>query len=340
MTITRPGGTVLHVQSHYGLPAQREASVPAAPLPLAAPRPAPASPPPVSLDDFDTGDARMHAVVHQLRHVLDSAALPLLFCGETGTGKEWLAHAVHLASCRRHQPWVVVRCAALPPEQLETELTAALARTDGGSLLLDDIDALPMPLQGRLVHGLSSDPARAFLATTRCDLHALAREGRFRDELLFRIEGLAVQLPPLRERSDIAPLAQRMLKLVCGAGRPPEMSEALLTALQRLAWPGNLHQLAHALQVASRLAGDAPRLLPEHLPPALQEEAQQQQQVSAPDASSPGGSSATLHEVEMASVHAALEQARGNVSEAARRLGVSRNTVYRKLREGATPRRT
>jgi DNA-binding NtrC family response regulator len=267
--------------------------------------------------------------------VLDSA-LPLLFCGETGTGKEWLARAVHHASRRARLPWVVVRCAALPPAQLEVELQDALVHAEGGSLLLDDIDALPMPLQGRLVHALSDEPKCAFLATTRANLRALVSEGRFRDELLFRIEGLAVQLPPLRLRSDLPVLAQRVLAMTGVGDRPPEMSQALLDLLQRLPWPGNLHQLSHALQVAVRLAGDAPVLLPEHLPPALQDEAglQPQRPPHVQDTLATAAPTTTLHEVEMASVRAALEQAHGNVSEAARRLGVSRNTVYRKLRRG------
>ena len=337
MTITRPGGTVLHVQSHYHYEgAQRhEAVVPAQRLAQPATLHAtPALTTPLELDEFDTGDAHVHAVLHQLRRMLDGP-VPLLFTGETGTGKEWLARAVHHASMRRHQPWVVVRCSALKPEQIEAELLSALSRADGGSLLLDDIDALPLPLQSRLVHSLSGDPARALLATTRSDLHALAREDRFREELLFRVEGLAVQLPPLRERSDIAVLAQRMLAMVCSPQRPPDVSDALLAVLQALPWPGNLHQLAHALQVAVRLAGDAPALLPQHLPAALQEEARHTQQ---PAAATP----VTLRELETASVQAALEQAHGNVSEAARRLGVSRNTVYRKLRDttGPTPRKT
>jgi transcriptional regulator of acetoin/glycerol metabolism len=119
-----------------------------------------------------------------------------------------------------------------------------------------------------------------------------------------------------------------MLRLLCDPRQPPQAGVALLALLQRLPWPGNLHQLSHALQVAVRLAGDAPVLLPEHLPPALLEEARQQLVSSHPEVPAP----ATLQEVEMASVQAALEQAHGNVSEAARRLGVSRNTVYRKLR--------
>jgi transcriptional regulator of acetoin/glycerol metabolism len=335
MTITRPGGTVLHVQSHYGRPAQREAALPAAPPAAVAASLAPAGPAPLGLEDFDTGDARMHTVVHQLKLLLDSTAVPLLFCGETGTGKEWLAHAVHHASRRRGQPWQVLRCAALPPGQLEAVLQAALSRTEGGSLLLDDIEALPLPLQGRLVHGIASDPGRAVFATTRCDLHALVREGRFRDDLLFRVEGLALQLPPLRRRTDIVALAGAVLARVCGERRPPAMSPALQDVLKRLAWPGNLHQLAHALQVAVQLAGDAPVLLPGHLPPSLLQEAE-----AAPQQAPHTGAAATLHDVEMASVHAALEQAQGNVSEAARRLGVSRNTIYRKLRGTARPRRT
>jgi transcriptional regulator of acetoin/glycerol metabolism len=332
MTITRPGGTVLHVQSHYGRPVQREAALPAAPPAAVAASLAPAGPAPLGLEDFDTGDARMHTVVHQLKLLLDSTAVPLLFCGETGTGKEWLAHAVHHASRRREQPWQVLRCAALAPAQLEAGLQAALSRAEGGSLLLDDIDALPLTLQGRLVHGLCGDPDRAVFATTRCDLHALVREGRFRDELLFRVEGLALQLPPLRQRSDIVAVARRMLARVGGARRPPALGQALQELLKQLAWPGNLHQLAHALQVAVQLAGDAEVLLPGHLPTSLQEEARQQ----APQ-QQPPGAQATLHDLEMASVHAALEQAHGNVSEAARRLGVSRNTIYRKLRD--TPER-
>ncbi|MFS8979368.1 sigma-54 dependent transcriptional regulator [Cupriavidus necator] len=208
----------------------------------------------------------------------------VLLLGETGTGKEVFAQAIHYLSARASRPWVAVNCAGVPPELLESELfghlrgaftsasetRAGLVReAEGGTLFLDEVDALPLAAQPKLLRFLEdktyrpvggSRPAVAdirIIAASNQDLAHLVQVGRFRRDLFFRLNVLAVTLPPLRERSgDIALLARHFVRKACARARRPalDIAAAVLDQLIAYEWPGNVRELRHAIERAVLLA--------------------------------------------------------------------------------------
>jgi sigma-54 dependent transcriptional regulator, acetoin dehydrogenase operon transcriptional activator AcoR len=316
-----------------------------------------------TLADLDTGDARMHAVLQRVTRVR-GRDIPVLVLGRTGTGKEWLARALHHDSPRRDAPFVALNCAALPDSLIEAELfgyedgafTGArrrgnpgkIVQADGGTLFLDEIGDMPLAQQVRLMRvlqeravvplgGTRAVPVdlRVVCATHR-DLRAMIAEGTFREDLYYRINGLAVTLPPLAERSDLDALVERMLATVRREVRdaPARLTPAVRALFGRCRWPGNLRQLANVLRTAAILAEGEAAIDLDHLPEDL-----------LPDCAAPT-SEATVHvdgtqnasrpsrleDCQTALVEEALARHRGNVSAAARELGLARNTVYRHLR--------
>jgi len=280
--------------------------------------------------------------------------IPLLICGETGAGKDVLVKALHGASSRASQPLIAVNCAAIPTELVESELfgyekgafTGAsqkgniglIRKADKGVLFFDEIGDMPLTTQARLLRVLqeraiqplgSGDPVavdiRVICATHRHLAEAVA-EGRFREDLYYRIAGYTLRLPPLRERSD----RRELIQAIWQQHRQPEQtagfSEAAVEALMNHSWPGNLRQLSSVVQVALAMADDGLIEL-EHLPEALL-------------APLPTSLPARVVEVPAQDINALLRATDGNISQVARRLGVSRNTVYKRLRElnaGAWP---
>ena len=280
--------------------------------------------------------------------------IPLLISGETGAGKEVLVKALHAASSRASQPLIAVNCAAIPMELVESELfgyekgaftganqkgnAGLIRKADKGVLFFDEIGDMPLSTQARLLRVLqerciqplgSGDPVavdvRVICATHR-DLAQAVAEGTFREDLYYRIAGCTLKLPPLRERSD----RLELIHAIWEQHRQPEQragfSDAALQALMNHPWPGNLRQLSSVIQVALALADDG-RIEPEHFPDTL----------LAPLASVP---SSRVVEVPAQDINALLRATDGNISQVARRLGVSRNTVYKRLREmnaGAWP---
>ncbi len=239
----------------------------AAPHPITATACAPSRD---ALAAMDTGDAQWRAAADKARRVVDKA-IALLVLGESGVGKELFAKAVHASSQRAGKPFVAVNCAALPEHLIEAELfgyapgafTGALRQgslgrlrqAHGGTLLLDEIGDMPLALQTRLLRVLQerqvtpvgSGTAVAvdfnLVCATHQNLQKSVEHGRFRADLYYRINGLAVQLPALRQRTDFAELTQRLLDtLAPQAG--VRIDEALLTALARHPWPGNLRQFS------------------------------------------------------------------------------------------------
>ncbi|MEO0035572.1 MAG: hypothetical protein RLZZ501_1595 [Pseudomonadota bacterium] len=262
-------------------PLRRHAVALAPPRPPAAARPARPAPTPVAapqdaLAALDTGDARMRTLLDRARRVLGKP-IPILLQGESGVGKELFATAIHAAGPRRDRPLVAVNCAALPEPLIEAELfgyapgafTGArrdgapgrIREADGGTLFLDEIGDMPLSLQGRLLRVLQErrvvplgggKPVAvdfALIAASHRPLKAEIDTGRFRADLYYRLNGLTLTLPPLRERGDFAALAARLLAEFA-PGERLRLAPGLATALARYRWPGNLRQFANALRFA------------------------------------------------------------------------------------------
>ena len=273
--------------------------------------------------------------------------VPLLINGETGSGKEAFAKAVHHASQRAGNPFVALNCAAIPESLIESELfgyrggsfTGArkegmhgkLQQADGGTLFLDEIGDMPLALQTRLLRvledrkvvPLGGEPqvvdVRIISATHR-NLLARVRDGSFREDLYYRLNGLEIALPPLRERSDRSQVLDFLLAEEAGAQSvqlDPDARQALLA----FAWPGNLRQLRTVLRTLVALCDDGrvgladlPALLhPSPMPPPITEW--------------------PLEDAERQTLIAALERQHWHMTQTAEHLGVSRNTLYRKLRK-------
>lgn len=270
-----------------------------------------------------------------------SAGIPVLLLGETGTGKEVFARALH-DGLDASAPFVAINCSAIPESLIEAELfgysdgtfTGArkggaqgrLEEAHGGTLLLDEIGDMPAPLQTRLlrvlqerqVTRLGSSQSRPFdvrvISATHCDLPKLISERRFREDLYYRLNGYTVQLPALRERKDLASLIDTLLRR---HGHCHLHTDALACLLGQ-PWPGNIRQLEQVLRLASALAEDNGEILPEHLCGLTAV-------ATAPVTSLKAAQQRTISE--------ALQANDGNISAAAQELGISRTTLYKKLRE-------
>jgi transcriptional regulator with PAS, ATPase and Fis domain len=288
--------------------------------------------------------------------------VPVLLTGETGTGKTHLAQLIHSYSPRRQHRLLVVPCGALASALVESEFfghakgafTGAGQAKEGkleavgrGTLLLDEIDALGLEQQAKLLRVMEtgefepvgSNETRAcrarIIAASNWNLEEAADQGRFRADLYYRLNGLSIHLPPLRERpDDVAPLARGMLDRFSEKFHKGVVSIApqALAALEAFPWPGNLRQLENVVQQAV-LRNSGPELLRQHLPPAVTAFAPPAAVVSAP----PSAPAATLAEhseqEERLTVERALQEANQCRSQAARALGISRITLYKKLKK-------
>jgi transcriptional regulator with PAS, ATPase and Fis domain len=282
----------------------------------------------------------------------------VLLLGETGTGKELLAHAIHAASARAGQPLVGVNLAAVPETLLEAEFfgVAPGAYTgadrkgregkfklaDKGTLFLDEVGDMPLALQAKLLRALQEQEVeplgsnkvikvdvRVIAATSR-DLKALVAEGRFREDLYYRLSVLPVRLPALRDRlSDLEALAESLLESIAArTGLPQrELDPSALALLAAQRWPGNIRELRNALEQAAMLtdnarlsAADFAQVLPA---PAARSERRQ----AGPLRPLPQ----LIAELERSSIQSALAATGGNKLSAAKLLGISRATLYEKL---------
>jgi len=310
----------------------------------------------------------MRPVIDFIDRVAPSDATVLLH-GESGTGKDVVARAIHRQSARAKGPFVAINCAALPDSLIEAELfghekgafTGALARrighfeaAHGGTLFLDEVAELSAGAQARLLRVLEDRQVQRLgattlvpvdvrvIAATHQDLKQAVAERRFRQDLYFRLAVLVTVLPPLRERPDDAePLARRFLDRLRGrAGRPVEgFSPRALEVLRRYSWPGNVRELRNAIERAVIL-GRTPLIEPDDLPADVVAGAAAR--VEAPASTPPPADTlavietvslpAPLAELERRAVLAAMRATGGNKTQAARLLGVDRVTLYSRLR--------
>jgi transcriptional regulator with GAF, ATPase, and Fis domain len=293
------------------------------------------------------------AVVETLPKVAASG-LPVLVQGETGTGKELIARALHALSPRRRAAFVAQNCGATPDSLIESELfghargafTGAVAErpglfeaAHGGTLFLDEIgDASPL-LQMKLLRALQEGEARRVgdtrvrrvdvrvVSATHRGLDSSYAAGDFRADLFFRLAAVRLELPPLRERGDDAVLLAREFvaraAVAAGAGAPPELAGELVEHLRRYPWPGNVRELANACAYAVRVGGARERVGLEHWPAAPR---------GAAAAPSGGGLHAETRALEGRRLREALERSHGNKSRAARLLGLSRQGFLKKLK--------
>jgi DNA-binding NtrC family response regulator len=306
----------------------------------------------------------LHEVLNTIKQVAPSSA-NVLIEGESGTGKELAAHAIHNLSRRNKTKFVVVHCAALSPQLLESELfghekgafTGATERrigrfeqANGGTIFLDEVGEIDPATQVKLLRVMSEQ--RAFervggnqtlhadvriIAATNKNLEKLVQEGKFRDDLFFRLNVVRIQMPPLRDRKEDIPLLVRgFLKHFSKVNDKPvlELTADAMDALLSYDWPGNVRELRTAIEHGVVMA-TGPKITVRDLPMPIRQTA---------SAALPGGitpsrafggrtSPLDLHETERKLILQALASSKGNVTAAARKLGISRRTLHRKINE-------
>ena len=315
-----------------------------------SPAPAPASHV-ISLNTLHFGDSRVEKAVRQAERLLEKD-IPLLIHGETGVGKEVFVKALHQTSSRCKQPFIAVNCAAIPAELVESELfgyekgafTGAnqkgsiglIRKADRGTLFLDEIGDMPLPTQARLLRVLQErcvqpvGSAELFpvdiriISATNRSLREQVQLGRFREDLYYRIGGLTLELPPLRERSDKQALFKRLWEHHREPTQWAGLSREVVDLFERHPWPGNLRQVSSVLQVALAMAEEQP-IRPEHLPDDFFVDLEME------PVETPEPLTVDLNDVE--DLNRQLQAVGGNISHLARRLGVSRNTLYKRLRQ-------
>ncbi|MGE7955478.1 sigma-54-dependent Fis family transcriptional regulator [Pseudomonas sp. NPDC089530] len=311
----------------------------------AAPQPQPDP----QLDTLAGNNSRYARALRMARQGLANA-LPVLLLGETGTGKEVVARALHLAGSRADKPFVAVNCAAIPEGLIESELfgyregaftgsrrggmIGRLQQAHGGTLFLDEIGDMPLALQARLLRVLQDRKVAplgageeqeidvALICATHRDLKQQVADKQFREDLFYRVNGINVMLPALREREDFNSLLDNLLAKLGSPGVP--LAEDLRQLLAGYHWPGNIRQLEMVLRtaLAMREEGDAVLGL-EHLPDSMLDDLNAGER--------PGAGSMRENQLEL--IRQALDNHQGNVSAAADALGISRATLYRKLKQ-------
>ena len=330
-----------------------------------------------SLQYLDTGDAQVSSVITKLRMV-SGRDIPVMILGETGTGKDLLAQAIHGDSQRSNGPFVSVNCASIPDTLIEAELfgyeegaftgarkrgaTGKILQADGGTLFLDEIGDMPKHLQARLLRVLQERKVSplgagkeipvdvAIISATHKNPKAMIADGAFREDLYYRLNGLVVRLPALRERTDFEFVVRKILKSLCDNGQHVGISADVMAMFKQYNWPGNLRQLHNLLRTAVVMVGCEGEIHRLHLPDDFIEELHggslpvATPAVSAPHLMPPARAeqadttepplemqeSQRLQDVTLTAMAQALRQHNGNVSAAAKALGVSRNTIYRK----------
>jgi transcriptional regulator of acetoin/glycerol metabolism len=333
---------------------------------------------------LDSGDLRWRSAAEKTRRILDKP-IPLIIQGESGVGKEFFAKAAHDSGPRRNGPFVAINCAAIPENLIEAELfgyqpgafTGArregslgrLREANGGTLFLDEIGDMPLAMQSRLLRVLQERSVTplgggktiavdfSLICATHCKLREQAEQGKFRYDLYYRINGLTVQLPALRERSDFQALTTQILRSL-SPQQELHLRPELLAQLAAHPWPGNLRQYSSVLRTAiAMLNPDENGIELAHLSDDIVEDlmlsaaanqainpavnpamnaamnaavnAAMNQVINQASATLP--ITQNLEQLSRKAIELALNSSRGNISQAARSLGISRQTLYRKI---------
>jgi len=316
--------------------------------------------------DFIYRSAAMQAVVREVELIAKSPVHTVLILGESGTGKQHIARMLHELSPRSAGPFVELNCSAVPEHLVESEFfghergafsdarerkLGLVEVADGGTLFLDEIGDLGAAAQAKLLTFLEQHTFRRVGATalrrvdtrvvaaTNRDLEQLAVSKAFRSDLMYRLNGITISVPPLRERpEDIAPLAEHfLLHASRDLGRRwHSLSRAAASVLESHPWPGNVRELRAVISRAA-LLHDAEELGPEHLPVALQSAALRPPLEPSPPTIESAGALPTLAEMELSYIRRMLALCSGNRSLAAQRLGISRQTLAKKIDSGGEP---
>jgi transcriptional regulator of acetoin/glycerol metabolism len=332
----------------------------------------------VTLKCLATGDERLQLALDRAARIMGKD-IPLLILGESGVGKELFARAFHFSGPRAEGPFVALNCAAIPENLIESELfgyvggaftgarregaVGKVQQAHGGTLFLDEIGDMPLSMQARLLRVLQERQVVpvgggrpipvdiSLVCATHRVLRESVRSGEFREDLYYRVNGLTVTLPPLRERSDIRSIVIRLLERELRGSPQAELvtiSEQVLEFFERYPWPGNIRQLQNVIRVATALLDDdETEILPVHLPEELfgvdpmddvvngktggQRILSTAQAAAASPVAPTGAGARSLDEIELEVIANVMREVGGNVSAAARRLGISRNTLYRKI---------
>lgn len=324
-------------------PAQRKSQ-----LPVKAPE----------LNELAGQDPRLQKGVRMGSRAL-AHELPVLIQGETGTGKEVMAKSLHLDSRRSQGPFVAVNCAAIPEGLIESELfgyregaftgsrkggmTGRLEQAQSGTLFLDEIGDMPLALQARLLRVLQERTIAplgggdeialdiAVICASHRDLKTLVAEGSFREDLYYRLNGVCLRLPAFRDRTDKQDFIQQFLSQLAPDGRQINIADELMQPLLNYHWPGNIRQLETTLRVAiAFMEPDETLIDSSHISDDFLEDLNSTRVKIDPDNSL---AASTLKDAEMVTIRQVLEQNEGNISATAVELGISRATLYRKLKQ-------
>jgi transcriptional regulator of acetoin/glycerol metabolism len=305
------------------------------------------------LDELDLGDPAMGRNIQAAKR-LESRDVPLLLVGESGTGKEFFARALHSASERADKAFVAVNCGSLPEMLMQNELfgrggagtsdgdRGRIVQANGGMLFLDDVGDLPLELQAQLLHVIEERevmphgcdaPIKVdvrLVCAIRGSLQEKVRRGEFREDLFYRLQGLVLPLPPLRERQDKAALIRHIFAQEVAATPSVTLSEDLVEALCAHSWPGNIRQLRNvmrgmiAMRTSDRLdIGNLPSDYGIGVPVT---------ETPSRELSPETQSLNPLEKAERAALLREIDLHHGNISRVASKLSIGRNTLYRKMR--------
>ncbi|MCU7931018.1 MAG: sigma-54-dependent Fis family transcriptional regulator [Candidatus Thiodiazotropha sp. (ex Codakia rugifera)] len=305
------------------------------------------------LDSLEFGDSRMHRNIERAKKLLERD-IPFIVLGETGTGKDVFTKAVHKSSSRANKPFIAVNCASLPESLIESELFGYLpgaftgankegsrgkiVQADQGTLFLDEIGDMPLHLQARLLRVLEEReviplggevPIKVdirLISATHKNLPLLVNEGSFRVDLYYRLNGISLQLPPLRDREDRRTLIQHLLHQEAGGANQIGIEDTAMDVLDNYDWPGNIRQLRNILRTLVGLCDNATIRI-EDLPDEIFNTDEDGKPLQPTRPTNP------LEIAERDTILRELEAAHWNVTKVALKLHISRNTMYRKMKQ-------